>query len=99
MSTHPVLASMSDRAAAACAPMGHLEYVVESQRRDTVKTWFVVRPHEELKRRYQQLGLTLEPGCRVVVDGRSLQPVGVLPAGKQAPSAGAFNPYFDLPPA
>jgi hypothetical protein len=79
--------------------MGRLEYVIETRRRDGVETWFVVRPHRGLARRYAAAGVDLAPGCRVVVDARSLRPLGVL-AGltPPPPPAAGYNPYFDPPP-
>jgi len=77
--------------------MGELEWVIAG--RGDARTWFVVRPHDEVVPRYEQLGLTLEPGCRVVVEAHSLRPVGVIAAEEPAPSSTGFNPYFDLPPA
>ena len=87
-------------AAACCAPMGRLEYVVESRVRGEVETWFVLRPHGELAPRYKALGVTLSPDCRVVVEARSLRPVGILESACPAtPLSAGFNPYFDLPAA
>ena len=87
-------------AATSCAPMGHLEYVVESRGRGEIETWFVVRPHQALARTYESLGVSLSPGCRVVVEAGSLRPVGVLPKScPVSPLSAGFNPYFDLPAA
>jgi len=82
------------------ATMGRLEYVVESTHNGDVETWFVLRPYRELARHYEALGVELSPDCRVVVEARSLRPVGVLNEDVPvAPSPAGFNPYFDLPPA
>jgi hypothetical protein len=95
-----MIASTLDRERLACWPMGDLEFVVESLRRGRVQRWFVLRPHRELATQYRSRGVTLPRGCRIVVEARTLEPVGVLesdvppPAG---PPAG-FNPYFDVPP-
>jgi hypothetical protein len=91
---------INNTAEASCAPMGRLEYVVESRIRDDVETWFVVRPHEDLAQHYAALGVVLSADCRVVVEAESLRPVGVLACAlAAAPSSAGYNPYFDLPPA
>ena len=83
-----------------CAPMGHLEYVIESRHHGNVETWFVVRPHQDLATHYARLGVVLLPNCRVVVEAESLRPVGLLPEDMPvAPSSAGFNPYFDVLPA
>jgi hypothetical protein len=87
-------------AATSCAPMGNLEYVIESWHHGSVETWFVVRPHQDLAQHYARLGVVLSPNCRVVVEAESLRPVGLLPEDiPVAPSPAGFNPYFDVPPA
>jgi hypothetical protein len=87
-----------DNAHAACAPIGRLEYVVESRHDGDVETWFVLRPHPDLAPQFESLGVALSPGCRVVVEARSLRPVGVLDSElPPAPLPAGFNPYFDLP--
>jgi hypothetical protein len=87
-------------AATSCAPMGNLEYVIESRHQGNVETWFVVRPHQDLAQHYARLGVVLSPNCRVVVEAASLRPVGLLPEDVPvAPSPAGFNPYFDVPPA
>ena len=86
-------------AEASCAPMGRLEYVVESRIRGDVETWFVVRPHKDLAQHYAAMGVMLSTDCRVVVEADSLRPVGVLECELEVPpSAAGYNPYFDLPP-
>jgi hypothetical protein len=91
--------AVSGPAAATCAPMGDLEYVVESRHHGSIETWFVVRPHHDLAEHYAAQGVLLSPDCRVVVEAASLRPVGVLPQDVPvAPSPAGFNPYFDLPP-
>jgi hypothetical protein len=87
-------------AAATCAPMGDLQYVVESRHHGSTETWFVVKPHQGLAGHYAALGVELSPDCRVVVEAASLRPVGVLPQEilSAPPSPAGFNPYFDVPP-
>jgi hypothetical protein len=86
-----------------CSPMGYLEYVVESEQDGRVERWFVLRPNENLASNYREKGVSLPRGCRVVVDARSLRPVGVLPDDVRVqaptPSAAGYNPYFELPPS
>ena len=62
----------------ACSPMGSLEYVVESQHDGRIEKWFVLRPHPHLASNYEEKGVPLPHGCRVVVEAHSLRPVGVL---------------------
>jgi hypothetical protein len=89
-----------DGAQALCEPMGRLEYVVESRQDGRLETWYVVRPHPGQGSRYRALGLRITPGCRFVVEGPSLRPVGVLESTpSQASLPAGYNPYFDLPPA
>lgn len=85
----------------ACSPMGSLEYVVESQHDGRVETWFVLRPHPHLASNYEDKGVPLPHGCRVVVEAHSLRPVGVLGGATPppTPSAMGHNPYFDLSPS
>jgi hypothetical protein len=92
-------AMINQSAEASCAPMGRLEYVVESRIRGDVETWFVVRPHKDLSQHYAAMGVVLSADCRVVVEAESLRPVGVLACELEVvPSAAGYNPYFDLPP-
>jgi hypothetical protein len=93
-------------ARAACKPMGELEYVVQSaDARGRVRALYVIVPDLALKAHYERLGLTVEAGCRVLLDAGSLLPIAVLrvsdcialPPTRSA-SAG-FNPYFDIPAA
>ena len=87
-------------AATSCAPMGDLEYVIESRHQGRVEKWFVIRPHQDLANHYARLGVVLVTNCRVVVEAGSLRPVGLLPEDLPvALSPAGFNPYFDLPPA
>ena len=89
-----------DFAAACCAPMGSLEFVVESRSGENMERWFVVRPHKELGPRYRELGFPISNNCRVVVEAESLRPVAVLESASPAvPLSSGFNPYFDLPAA
>jgi hypothetical protein len=81
MTTRPL-----DQARRACAPMGHLEYVVEARHKGRVEELFVLRPHPDLVPTYRANGVELPPGCRIVVDAYSLRPLGVL-AGEAAPAA------------
>ena len=78
-----------------CAPMGRLEYVVESHRRGKLQRWFVLRPHEDLAERYAAAGLSLSPGCRVVVEAESMRPVGVLGSPGSVPPSSAELPAQD----
>ncbi|MEO8674562.1 MAG: hypothetical protein ABI569_03235 [Casimicrobiaceae bacterium] len=84
----------------ACSPMGQLEYVVESRCGGRMDRWFVVRPHHEAAPSYRAIGMALTPGCRVIVEARSLRPIGVLEGElpEPVPSPLGYNPYFDLPP-
>jgi hypothetical protein len=92
--------SAGTAAAKSCAPMGNLEYVIESRHHGSIETWFVVRPHQELAHHYARLGVVLLPNCRVVVEAESLRPVGLLPDDLPvAPSPAGYNPYFDVLPA
>jgi hypothetical protein len=85
---------------ASCAGMGRLEYVVESQTSVGAETWLVVRPEPASVSRYKDLGFSLSPGCRVVVEAQSMRPVGVLDSDlPEPPPPCGYNPYFDLPPA
>ena len=87
-------------ACALCEPLGRLEYVVESRHEGRLETWYVVRPHRGYVPRDRALGLSLTPGCRLVVEAESLRPVGVLESPlPDAPHPAGYNPYFDLPPA
>ena len=95
-----MIASTLERARLACWPIGDLEFVVESLRRGRLQKWFVLRPHRDLAALYGARGVTLTRGCRIVVEARTLEPVGVL-AGDVPPPAqpsAGFNPYFDVPP-
>jgi hypothetical protein len=78
--------------------LGRIEYVIESARSGTRATWLVMRADAGAIPSYAQMGLTVAPGARVVVDAASLQPIGVLDRALPAPSRPAgFNPYFDPP--
>ena len=93
-------ASTLDRERVACWPMGVLEFVVESFRRGRSERWLVLRPHHNLEAQYRSRGSALPHGWRLVVEARTLEPVGVLasqvPPPAQPPAG--FNPYFDVPP-
>jgi len=94
-------ASTLERERLACWPMGDLEYVVESLRRGRVQKWLVLRPRRELAMHYRARGVALVRGCRIVVEARTLEPVGVLESDVPPPARppAGFNPYFDVPPA
>jgi len=93
-------ASVAGRRRRRVAPVGQLEYLVESRRGDRLETWWIVRPHASFAPRCAALGLALTPGCRVVVDANSLRPIGVLESiPSPAPMPSGYNPYFDLPAA
>ncbi len=85
-----------------CAPVGRLEYVVESRHDGELETWYVVRPHDAYAPHCEEaLGQAVPSGARIVVEAASLRPVGVLePAVPEPPPMPAgYNPYFDIPPA
>ena len=80
------------------APMGTLEYVVESRHGKSLDIWYVVSPDRASGPHFKAQGLSISPGCHVVVDARSLRPVGILePDLPPAPLPAGYNPYFDLP--
>jgi len=89
-----------DRERLACFPMGDIEFVVESLRRDRIDKWFVLRPHREFAMKYRAQGALLPPGSRIVVEAQTFEPVGVLAADIPPPArpAAGYNPYFDVPP-
>ena len=80
--------------------MGRLEYVIEKRCSDGSERFYVMRADSTCVRRYAELGVSVEPGSRVVVEADSLRPVGVLDEPlPRATSPAGFNPYFDLPAA
>ncbi len=80
--------------------IGRLEYVIESRRGDERELYYVMRMDSACVRRYAELGLSVEPGDRVVLEAESLRPVGVLDEPlPPATSPAGYNPYFDLPAA
>jgi hypothetical protein len=80
--------------------MGRLEYVIESRRGEARERYYVMRTDSSCVRRYAELGLSVEPGSRVVLEAESLRPVGVLDEPlAPATSPAGYNPYFDLPAA
>jgi hypothetical protein len=95
-----MIASTFERERLACWPIGELEFVVESLRRGRLRKWFILRPHGDVATRYRARGVAIPRGCRLVVEARTLEPVGVLasevPPPAQPPAG--FNPYFDVPP-
>jgi len=95
-----MIASMLERERLACWPMGDLEFIVESLRRGRTERWLVLRPHRDPAAKSGFRGVAFPRGARLVVEARTLEPVGILdsevPPPAQ-PSAG-FNPYFDVPP-
>jgi len=96
-----MIASTLERERLACWPIGDLEFVVESLRRGRLEKWFVLRPHRDPAAQYRAREVALPRGCRIVVEARTLEPIGVLEAEvppPAQPSAG-FNPYFDVPPS
>lgn len=93
-------ATTLERERAACSPLGILEFVVESFRRGRTERWFVLRPNRSFELQYRSRGRALPRGWRLVVEARTLEPVGVLASEIPPPGAGpaGFNPYFDVPP-
>jgi hypothetical protein len=93
------------QARAACAPMGALETIVQAaDANGRIRTLYVIVPDFAMKLHYERLGFALEPGCRALLDAASLLPIAMLRLSHSAPvpdeprpSAGGFNPYFDLP--
>lgn len=57
-----------------------------------VERWFVLRPNRDLTPLYLAKGLPLPDDCRVVVDAKSLRPLGVLPDGLDTPSRALRSP-------
>ncbi len=95
------------RAQRACAPMGTLASIVVSReaRNDERRVWYVVDPDPQMAAHYAMHGITLEPGCKVLVDAEALRPVALVeidPADAarvaDASTPCGFNPYWDLPP-
>jgi hypothetical protein len=92
------------RAREACAPMGTLHSIVATvDAHNRRRTWYVIDPDPAVSKHYTALGLSLFPGCKVLVDAEAMRPVavldfdpGVTAAGSQ-PSPFGFNPYFDVP--
>jgi hypothetical protein len=94
-----------DRAQRACAPMGTLTSIVVSHdARQEKRVWYVVEPDLQMAAHYEAHGLTLEPGCKVLVDAEVLRPVAVLDVDPHlvddadVSTPCGFNPYWDLPP-
>ena len=82
----------------AAEQLGHVEFVVESDRNDAHETWLVMRADTGALPHYARWGLSVTEGARVVVEASSLRPIGILQRG--APPANhpaGFNPYFDPP--
>lgn len=96
-----------EKARAACAPMGELEYIVQSaDARGRARAHYVIQPDFAMQAHYERLGFAIEPGCRVLLDAASLRPLAVLRlSGRGAEqvafgqAAAGFNPYFDVFPA
>ena len=93
------------RARQACAPMGALvSIVVTLDAHKRRRTWYILDPDPAVSAQYAALGLTLVPGCKVLVDADVMRPIAILdfdPAVSAGtdPSPHGFNPYFDLPPS
>ena len=94
-----------DRAQRACAPMGTLTSIVVSRdARSERRVWYVVEPDLQMAAHYEAHGLTLEPGCKVLVDAEVLRPIAVLDIDPHladdidTSTPCGFNPYWDLPP-
>jgi hypothetical protein len=95
------------RAQRACAPMGTLVSIVVSRDARTHErhVWYVVEPDPHMAAHYATHGITLEPGCKVLVDAEVLRPMALLEIDPTDSAADAdtstpcgFNPYWDLPP-
>jgi hypothetical protein len=95
------------RAQRACAPMGVLYSIVVSRdARGDRRVFYVVDPDARMAPHYAAHGITLEPGCKVLVDAEAMRPVASI---ELDPDTGAeeadtstpcgFNPYWDLPPS
>jgi hypothetical protein len=81
-----------------CSPMGHLEYIVESQRDGRAEKWFVLRPHPGLSANYDAKEVPLSQNCRLIVEANSLRPVGVFARGELAPAQSAqLTPIRERP--
>jgi hypothetical protein len=95
-----MIAPAFERERLACWPIGDLEFIVESLRRGRLRKWFVLRPHRDVATKYRARGVAFAHGSRIVVEARTLAPVGVLDADVPPPArpAAGFNPYFDVPP-
>ncbi|MFO1304013.1 MAG: hypothetical protein U1F54_09800 [Burkholderiales bacterium] len=74
-----------------------VEYVVESTRGGVHETWLVLRADTGIATRYEDMGLRVAPGARVVVEAASMRPIGVIERLPPASHPAGFNPYFDLP--
>lgn len=79
--------------------LGSLEYVVETRGRDCLERWLVLRPEPANCADFPGWGLTVTPGCRIVVEAGSLRPVGVIPAGLAAAKPCAGDDPSDFPAA
>ena len=95
------------RAQRACAPMGTLTSIVVSRDARTSErhVWYVVEPDPQMAAHYATQGITLEAGCKVLVDAEVLRPVALLEidptdstADTDTSTPCGFNPYWDLPP-
>ena len=90
-----------ERERLACWPIGDLEFIVESLRRGRLRKWFVLRPHRDVATQYRSRAGALPRGWRLVVEARTLEPIGVLESDVPPPARppAGFNPYFDVPPS
>ncbi|MEO8133432.1 MAG: hypothetical protein ABI831_05620 [Betaproteobacteria bacterium] len=80
------------------APMGRLVFVVETRHGESLDIWYVLCPDRASAMHFEAQGISISPGCHVVVDAKSLRPVGILePDLPPAPLPAGYNPYFDLP--
>jgi hypothetical protein len=95
------------RAQRACAPIGALYTIVVSRDSHGERSvFYVVDPDTRMAPHYAAHGITLEPGCKVLVDAELMRPVALI---ELDPDTGAedaetstpcgFNPYWDLPPS
>jgi hypothetical protein len=77
--------------------LGRIEFVVESRRNDARETWLVMRADPGAVARYAQMGLTVTPGARVVVEATSLRRSASSSAARSPQPARRIQPLFRSP--